>query len=85
MLAITHCMSLCVCVCVCVCVCMPYIHADNFLISYHFFGNLMPLPKSLSMNSLQIGFSKPKQTMISKEQKCYAEKTTYKKYLTAEF
>ena len=37
------------------------------------------------MNSLQIGFSKPKQTIISKEQKCYAEKTTYKKYLTTEF
>ena len=37
------------------------------------------------MNSLQIGFSKPKQNMISKEQKCYAEKITYKKYLTAEF
>lgn len=59
--------------------------ADNGLMCYHFFRNFVLLQKLSSKDYLQISFPKPPENMISKEQKCYAEKIACREHLTREF
>lgn len=59
--------------------------ADNGLMCYHFFRNFVLLQKLSLKDYLQISFPKPPENMISKEQKCYAEKIACREHLTREF